>query len=222
MAHYKRISKKTDIKMPDEFLSFWDHVFHFIADNRERLVLPVIGGLVVILAGFGFWYYQIQKSAKSNAELYRVLADLPRPGSSSTATGDQIIEKLKSYDERFGGGEAGRIGRLYRANLLYQKGRFDEAAALYNGIGGNDVAGQLAAINLAAVLTQQGKYTEAAAALEKIRATTMFGESVDYQIARNQEAAGNGAAAKTEYGKFLEKHAGSRSTPEVKDRLAYL
>lgn len=222
MAHYKRISKKTDIKLPDEFLSFWDHVFHFVDDNRDRMMLPVIGGLVILLAGFGFWYFQSQKTAKANVELFRVLAELPRPGSSSKTTGDQIIDKLKTYDAQFGGGESGRIGRLYRANLLYQKGRYDEATALYNNIGGNDAAGQLAAINLAAVSTQQAKYAEAVAALEKIRANTMFGEEVDYQIARNQEAAGNKAAAKTEYGKFLEKHAGSRSAGEVKERIAYL
>lgn len=222
MAHYKRISKKMDVKSPDEFLSFWERVFHFAGDNREKLALPIIGGLVILLAGFGFWYFQTQKTAKANVELYSVLAELPRQGSASKATGEQIIDKLKAYDQQFGGGESGRIGRLYRANLLYQKGRFDEAATLYTGIGGNDAAGQLAAINLAAVLTQQGKYAEAAATLEKIRANSMFGEEVDYQIARNQEAAGNKAAAKTEYGTFLEKHTGSRSASEVKERLAYL
>lgn len=222
MAHYKRIAKKLDVKQPDEFLSFWERVFHYAGENREKLALPVIGGLVIILTGFGFWYFQTQKTAKANVELYSVLAELPRPGSKSTATGEQIIDKLKAYDERFGAGESGRLGRLYRANLLYQKGRYDEATALYNGITGNDTAGQLATINLAAVLTQQGKYAEAIATLEKIRANTMFGESVDYQIARNQEAAGNRAIAKTEYAKFLEKHAGSRSTLEVRERLAYL
>lgn len=222
MAHYNRISKKMDVKTPDEFLTFWDHAFHYVSDNREKLAIPVIAVLVMIMLGFGFWYYQTQKMARASVELYRVLAELPRPGSGSTVTGEQVIEKLKAYDAQFGGSESGRIGRLYRANLLFQKGRYDEAAALYAGIGGTDAAGQLAVINAAAVLTQQGKYADAASALEKIRATTIFSEEVDYQIARNQEAAANKAAAKTEYAKFLEKHPGSFRTNQVKDELAAL
>ncbi|MBI5638182.1 MAG: tetratricopeptide repeat protein [Nitrospinae bacterium] len=211
-----------DVKSPDEFLTFWDHAFHYVSDNRERLALPVIGVLVMIMLGFGFWYYQTRKIAQANVELYRVLAELPRPGSGQTATADQVIDKLKAYDARFGGTGSGRLGRLYRANFLYQKGSFDEAAALYKGIGGNDVTGQFAAINLAAVFTQQGKFADAIATLEKIRATTMFAGEADYQIARNQEAAGNNSAAKAEYAKFLEKHPGSRITAEVKERLARL
>ncbi len=222
MAHYNRIKRELDIKSPDEFLTFWDHAFHYVSDNREKLALPVIAALVMVMLGFGFWYYQSQKMAKANVELYNVLAELPRQGSGVTTPGDQIIDKLKAYDAQFGSGESGRLGRLYRANILYQKGRYDEAAALYTGIGGNDVAGQFAAINLAAVLTQQGKYPEAAAALEKIRAATVFAEEADYQIARNQEAAGNKAAAKAEYTKFLEKHSGSAMTAEARVRLERL
>ena len=222
MAHYNRISKKMDVKTPDEFLTFWDHALHFVSDNRERLMLPIIGGLLMLLLGGGIWYYQDQKAARANVELYRVLDEMPRPGKTSAVTGEQIIDKLKAYDAQFGAGVSGRIGRLYRANFLYQKGRYDEATALYTGLRGEDAIGQLAAINLAAVLTQQGKFAEAAATLEKIRATTMFAEEVDYQIARNQEAAANKAAAKAEYTKFMDKHPGSRITYEVKERLANL
>ncbi len=222
MATYKRITKKLDIKTPDEFLTFWDHAFHYISDNREKLALPVIGLLVAVMLGFGFWYYQSQKLARANAELYHVLAELPRQGSGVTTPGQEIVDKLKAYDAQFGATGSGRIGRLYRANILYQKGNFDDALPLYQGIGGTDAIGQLAAINLSATLTQQGKFADAAAALEKIRATTIFAEEADYQIARNQEAAANKAAAKTEYAKFLDKHPGAFRTAEVRERLASL
>ncbi len=223
MAKYKRITKKMDIKSPDEFLTFWDHTFHYVSDNREKLALPMIGVLVAVMLGFGFWYYQSQKMVRANNELYRVLAELPRQGSGLTVTpSPEIIDKLKAYDAQYGSTESGRIGRLYRANFLYQKGNFDEALPLYQGIGGNDAVGQLATINLSATQTQLGKFADAAGTLEKIRATTIFGEEVDYQIARNEEAAGNKGAAKTEYQKYLDKHPGAFRTAEVRTRLASL
>lgn len=229
MAHYNRITKKMDVKSPDEFLSFWDHAFHYISDNRERLLVPTLVVAVAAMLGSGLWYYQSRKTAKANMELYLALTEKPRPASADkaaapdkAATAQETIEKLKAFDAQYGGTEMGRLGRLYRANILFQNGSYDEAAALYKGIVGGDVAAQRAAINLAAVLTQQKKYAEAVAALEKIRATTIFKEEVDYQIARNQEAAGNKSAAKTEYAKFLETHLGSRIISEVKDRMARL
>lgn len=224
MARYSRITKKMDAKSPDEFLSFWDRAFHYISDNRERLILPTLAAVVAATLGLGLWYYQGQKTGKANAELYRALAELSRPaaGAKKAATPQETIDKLKAFDAQYGGTESGRLGRLYRANLLFQSGSNDEAAALYQGIAGNDVATQRAIINLAAVMTQQKKYAEAAATLEKIRATTIFKEEVDYQIARNQEAAGNKSAAKTEYARFLEKHPSTRMADEVKDRMARL
>ncbi len=222
MARYDRISRKIDVKSPDEFLTFWDHAFHWVADNRDRLLLPVLGGVVAVVLAFGFYYYQTQKEAKANEELYRVLAQLPRQGSGAATTAQEMIEKLKAYDAQFGGGDAGRIGKFYRANILYQKKSFEDAIALYKDVLDGDLLGQYAAINLAAAYTEQGRYADAAATLEKIRATTYFAEEVEYQIARNQEAANNMAAAKAEYQKYLEKHPGSRYSVEAKDRLARL
>ncbi|MBI5178993.1 MAG: tetratricopeptide repeat protein [Nitrospinae bacterium] len=224
MAHYKRIIKKEDVKGPDEFLSFWEHAYFWVVEKKEKLILPVIGFGVAVALVAGFFYYRQQKEVAANRELFNILKELPRQGGAKAVSTDQAVDNLKAFGEKFGATRSGKMGQLYRANILYQKKNFDDAAKAYREVmdGGSDLTAHLACMGLAASLQEQGKYADAVAALDKFRADSVFAEDMDYMAARTLEMAGNMEAAAKEYTKFMEKHSASRLSDDVRERSSRL
>lgn len=218
MARYKRISKKLDIKGPDEFVSFWQHAYDFASVSGEKLLLPVIGVAVAAILGLGFYYYGQQKERTAQVQLYEALKDYPRAGVMSPDAAKKVIEGLADHGRKFPGANITRIGKLYRANALLQSNNPGEAAALYKEVAGDDLPGQLATLNIAVIQRQEGKFADANATLEKLRQSPFFAEEADFQTARNYELMGNAAKAREEYGRFLEKHSGSTYATEAKER----
>lgn len=224
MAHYKRITKRENFKGPDEFIGFWQKAVLWVREKGDALILPALGAAVALALVLGFFFYRQQRVASANRELFNILKDLPRPGAPSSATPEQMADALKSHADKFSGTPSGRIGQLYRANIMCQKKNWDEAANLYRSLmeGGTDVVAQRAGIALANALQEQGKYADAISVLEKIRQTSPFAEETDYAIARNQELNGNKAAAVREYQAFVEKHPASQRAGTARERAAKL
>ncbi len=224
MAHYKRITKKLDIKGPDEFLGFWTRVYFWTQEKKDQLLLPALGLAVAVALAFGFIYYRQQMELSAHRELFEILKDLPRQGAENAATPDTLVGSLKSYSEKYSGTPSGRIAQLYAANILYKKKSLDDAARFYSAVAnsGGGLATQMAALGLARTYQEQGKYADAIATLEKFGKDSPFSEEMDFMAARTHELDGKKEIALKEYNKFAEKYPGSPSAAIAHERAAKL
>ncbi|MBI3793410.1 MAG: tetratricopeptide repeat protein [Nitrospinae bacterium] len=227
MAHYKRITKREDIKGPDEFVGFWTKAYHWIDDRKEEAVKAVVGVVLLVVVIFAAVGYKQNRDARASAELFKILKDAPRVDDDQFANGTgKVQDALKGYVESYGSTRNGRIGLLYEANYVYHDGKSPDAAEkLYKQItdgGQRDFVAQLAALGLASCYQNQGKYDAAVSTLEKFRGDSSFKEEMDFMVAHNFELSKNKEGALKEYKQFLSKYPASKNLNAVKEGIARL
>jgi len=226
VAHYKRIKKKVNLKAPDQFVSFWHRTYNRALENRKKILPPVCGVLLLVLLAGGFFYYRAQKEQSAQRELYSILKDYPRDGAESSGKLEEVIKSLDAFSGRFSGTGAGRVGELYRAHMLFNKGEREEAARLYGEIAesgaSDDLITGMAGLSLARLYQDQGKYADSAETLKKLKADgrTNFSEEVDLLTAHNHELSGEKKAAIEEYRRFLKEYPESTRIPRINEKLS--
>lgn len=225
MAHYKRIKKKENLKEPDQFISFWRRTYNSALENRDKIFLSVGGVFLLVLIAGGFLYYRAQKEQSAQLELYSILKDYPRDGSESSDKKGEVVKFLDAFNKKFSGTGAGRVGELYQAHMLFNKGDFEQAEQLYKTIAKSgatdDLITGMAAVSLARLYQDQAEYSKSTETLKKFRAgrRTNFSEEVDLLTAHNYELNGEKEAAIEEYRDFLKKYPQSVRIPGVNEAL---
>jgi predicted negative regulator of RcsB-dependent stress response len=225
VARYKRITRKEDIKGPDEFVGFWTKAYYWADENKEVLLQSAVGLLLAVFIVAGFFSYRQHREATASRELFNILKDAPKkddPASNETLA--KLETSLASYQEKYGSTHSGRVSLLYRANYLYQSKKYDQAEKLFKEAmeGKNDFVAQLAVLGLATTYENQGKYDAVLSLLDKARKDSFFEEDMDYMTAHNMELAKNNTGALKEYKQFQDKYPGSRKLNSVKESVARL
>ncbi len=122
------VRRKTPLKQ-DEVLTLAQRLFRLAKVHRKPLILAGMC-LALILGGTGIFKYW-QKSRRDAAAA--ALAEV-RPKLDGQALTQEALKDLDKIVSRYRSLPAGREAALYRAHLLYQLSKYEEAAKAYEDL----------------------------------------------------------------------------------------
>ena len=134
MVKGKKITKKK-LKEPDEFITLTQKSLLFIEAHLKKVVSA---GIIIVVVVLGLVFFQIwekKKEAEASQklsvamEVYQRVSSPYREGSPS-----EYKNALGSFDEvikQFPGTSAGNFSLLYKGNIHFKLGEFDEAIKAY-------------------------------------------------------------------------------------------
>ncbi len=130
MAAGKKITKK-QLKQPDEFITFTDQAFRFVASHGRKFAIGGIIVLVVVLSVVLFRYWEYKKEGEADQKLNLALEAyqaVSTPSQEATPAAYRgVLEKLDEIIKGFSGTYAGKLALLYKGSLLIKMSEFDGA-----------------------------------------------------------------------------------------------
>lgn len=163
----KKLTRK-ELLRQDEFLTTMEKIQQFWEEQRNVLIISAVAlvvAVILIVAGISFFNAREAKGAAALSEALRPFhgsvlgqqsptraADDQLQFSSDAEKYQQSISALDGVIDGYGGTEAGRVARLYRAHSLFNLGRYAEALEEYQSFrnaAGNGYLSGLALLNMA-------------------------------------------------------------------------
>lgn len=148
MSKYNR-KQKNPAKQEDEFVSFWHKAFQRIAPYAQRIGVTLATAVVIILVVWGVSSY-LESRTQAAAEQFTIAVKvyeaelLPATGEPPKAKegdppryktekerAEATLAELDKLDKEWGGTKAAKSARLFRGSVLFELGRYDDAAAAY-------------------------------------------------------------------------------------------
>ncbi len=242
MSKYHRKQKKP---AQDEFVDFWTKLYKQIEPYMRAILITVGSGVVVWFLVFGIsgWREGKREAAAEqfgkavriyDAEL--VTDDSAPKGEEETPRfktekerADATFAALDELDKKWSGSDAAENARVFRAGVLFDLGRFDEAAAMYRKfletLKGRDVPlAALAKEGLGLCLEAQGKLDEALTAYQQLEPASgdFYRDRALYAQARIYQRKGDKDKARAMYQQILTKTPQTLLKDEIQTRLAVL
>jgi tetratricopeptide (TPR) repeat protein len=242
MSKYHRKQKKP---AQDEFVDFWTKLFRRI-EPYMRAILITIGSAVAVwflVYGISGWMeHKAQAAAEQFGHAVKIYdADLSTDENSPKGEeeiprfktekerADATFAALDELDKKWSGSDVAKSARVFRAGVLYDLGRFDEAAATYkkflDEVRGRDVPlAAMAQEGLGLCLEAQGKLDEALAAFQALEPShgDFYRDRALYAQARIYQRKGDKEKAKGIYQQILTKTPQTLLKDEIQSRLASL
>jgi tetratricopeptide (TPR) repeat protein len=147
MSKYNR---KQRTPKEDEFVSFWAHAYKRLEPYFSALGITLATALVIIFAVWGItahYEHKAQNAAEMFGRAVKIYdADLLAEGAppppeneenpvprfkTAKERAEAALAELDKLDSSFGGSDVAREARLFRAGVLYDQQRFDDAAQAY-------------------------------------------------------------------------------------------
>ena len=219
----KRIPRRGTALEPEEVLTWMQQLLAF-AKHYQKWIMA--GTLAVVLAAAAVQvnaYLKRSRQAEAAQALAQVRPKLDRPEEAAAAT-QALADLVKKYP----GTPAAREAALYRAHLLYQGGKYEEAGRAYEelaaGLAGEPGLSALVTESLSYCYEAQGKYPDAARVLKPLadQAGGAFQGEVWRRLAYLHEKAGNSEEARRYWGELLKKPPVPAMVPYIKEKLAGL
>ena len=160
-----RSRKRALVDNPPEFLSLQLRLLQYLKDYWPWAV----AGLGVLFLGLVVWgvvtQFQSRRNAQAGAAMAALTPQLTRPAAAA--------ETLKSLDKLikdYPGTAAAREAAIYRAHLLYQMGKYGDAAKAYAALRQSLGSGweALTGESLSYCYEAQGDFRQAAQALKAV------------------------------------------------------
>jgi tetratricopeptide (TPR) repeat protein len=193
MSKYTR--KKNRGNAPqDEFVSFWDKLFAKAAPYANAIGITALTAMGIIVAVWAVTWFLERKSQGATEAFGRAVkiyeAELITDDKAPPASDDEnpvprfktdkeraqaTLAQLDELDKKYGRAATAREAELFRAGVLFDQGRFDDARAAYGKIVDEKLAtplGLLAREGLGLVDEQQGKLDEALTEYQKLEPKT--------------------------------------------------
>ena len=126
----KRVTRKQLLKEPDEFITFSSKLFRFASKNQKYLQWGGIICVLIILSIALYNYISIQNEKNALQMLGSAMA-------SDTVSGDNLKsdpktkEQFENLIDKFPGTDAGKIGKVFYANICFKEGEYDRAITFY-------------------------------------------------------------------------------------------
>jgi len=148
MSKYNR-KQKNPAKQEDEFVSFWQKAFQQIAPYAQRIGVTVATAVAILFVVWGVstWLeHRTQAAAEQfstavkvyEAELLPASGDPPKTKEgdpprfkTEKERADAALAELDKLDKEYGGTKAAKSARLIRGAILFDLGRYDDAAQAY-------------------------------------------------------------------------------------------
>lgn len=135
MTKTKKIIKKK-LKEPDEFISFTEKTYQFIAHHSKSIAM---GGIIVLLLVLSLFFYQRweAKNEGQASQFFNLAVETYQMVSAPSREGliqeyKNILGKFNEVIEKFPRTSYGQLSVLYQGNLHLRLGDFEEAIQSYN------------------------------------------------------------------------------------------
>jgi len=135
VAAAKKKSRKELLKEPDVVLTWSTRLLALATAYKNAILIGLIGLLAAAALFSGYRYYVHRQEAQAGALLEEALAKHERLRSSGTAAAVQgVADDFQRILAAYGSRSNGDAARLVYANLLYEAGDFEKAAAHYRAL----------------------------------------------------------------------------------------
>jgi predicted negative regulator of RcsB-dependent stress response len=243
MSKYTR--KQSQAKPQDEFVGFWDKLFHKAAPYANAIGITALTAVVLIGAVWGVTAYLEHKSQAATEAFGRAVkiyeADLSSDESpvksdeenpiprfkTAKERADATLAELDGFDQKYGHSSTAREAQLFRAGVLFDQGRLDEAGRIYTHLvseAGVPPLSVLAKEGLGLVDEQQGKLDDALKLYRELEPKTgdFFRDRALWDQARVLQKKGDKAGAAAKLKELTEKTPTSPLKDEAQNLMAQL
>ena len=202
----KRKPRRRGLQEPEEILSVFQQSLNYI---RPYLKWLILGGVILILGLLGwsgYSYLQHSRESRAQAALEQVRPQLSQPDQAASA-----IKALDVLIRDYPATRAAQMGRLYKGHLLYQTGKYADAARTYeelrSALGNQDPYGwsRFVTENLSYCYEAQGDYAKAAQILKPLvdQASGNYQSVLLARLAFLYDQAGNREEARSVWQRLL-------------------
>lgn len=134
MVKGKKITRR-QIKQPDEFISTTEHLLLFVRDHSKKIAVGV-GIIGVIVAAFVlFRVWEEKKENEASQRLNLAMETVQRVNSpyreGSPVEYKNALSKMDDIVKAFPKTSSGMFALLYKGNIHFKLGEFDEAIKAY-------------------------------------------------------------------------------------------
>ena len=143
----------------------------FFEQHRTAVIAAVVGVVVLVAAVLGYQAYQANKSEEAQQLLGAVLNDYQAGNFEAALDGADGRPGLLAIAEDYGSTPTGEQATFLAADALFQLGRTDEAAAMFEDYSGEGLFEASALAGRAAIAEQAGDNAEAARLYEQAAQT---------------------------------------------------
>ncbi|MBD2702554.1 tetratricopeptide repeat protein [Spirosoma sp. BT702] len=153
---------------PDALAGQFERAEDFFDQNRN-IVLGVLGGIVLLVAGFfGYRYYVSTQDETAQTEMFSAVYQLEADSLKKALNGDGKTAGLLSVAENYGSTPGGNLAEFYAGLALLKQGKYDEAITHLNDFSSSDLLVQARAYALIGDANMEKKsYEEAASYYRK-------------------------------------------------------
>jgi predicted negative regulator of RcsB-dependent stress response len=242
MSKYNR---KQRTPKEDEFVSFWARVFQRVEPYFGTIGVTLATAFVIVLAVWGFSAWREHKAEAAAEQFGRavkiydadLLGDTPAPKSdeenpvprfkTAKERAEATLAELDRLDKEFAG-SISKDAILFRAGVLYDLGRFDDAEQTYrkflDSAKANEAMSAVAREGVGLSFEMRGKLDEALAEYQKIDPKTgdFYRDRAVYDQARVYIKKGDKKKAADLYRSVLAKMPSSGMREEIQNQLADL
>jgi predicted negative regulator of RcsB-dependent stress response len=216
---HRRISRK-ELKQPDEFITIFDQIGDFIADNALQVVIGAVIVVVAIAAAFAFSFYEQHQRGIVSGQFYGAINAL---GDKRYAEAEQGFSRLA---EQSPNSQLGHLAQFYLASTYLAenepaKARDALQAFLQNG--GETLFRQMALTQLGVTDEELGAYGNAHIAY--VEAAQLDGPEkarAEVGVARTLALQGDHQGAIRAYQRFLTENPFAQQRVEVIEALAQM
>jgi tetratricopeptide (TPR) repeat protein len=147
MSKYTRKQRK---EPEDQFISFWQRLFNKVEPYARAIAISLGTALVLVIAVWGISQY-LEHRAEQATEAFGRAVDIyeaelytgdtpPKPEpednpiprfKTAKERADATLAELEGFDKRYGSSSMAHDAVLFRAGVLYDQSRFDDAIAAY-------------------------------------------------------------------------------------------
>ena len=211
--------KRSFVDQPPELLSMQLRLLQYLKDYWKWVAV----GLVVVFIGLAAWgvtaRLQSRRQEQAGAAMARVA-----PLVSNPSTAGEALRDLNKILKDFPGTPTAREASLLRAHLLYQTGKYAEAAKAYEALAQGPASdwSTLITESLSYCYEAQGDYRKAAQTLEPLvgKTTGPLESEINRRLAMLLEKAGEPQQAAKYWRKLLDKPPAQSLVPYLKEKLA--
>ena len=247
MSKYNRKKENPAVATTDEFVGFWQKTFERVRPFARAIGWSLAGFVVVAGAGTVAANYLAHRTEGASEQFSRVtrIYELDLVGAEPTADGakdkdqsDALLPHYKTAKERAEGTlaevdklppAAAKNARLFRAGVLYDLERWEEARAAY-ALAAEGASVEIAVVareGVALCLEQLGKLDDAIAAYDKVapkddQATEFYRDRALMGLGRLYEKKGDKPAAIERYKELTSHHSTSPLRDDAQHRLTVL
>jgi predicted negative regulator of RcsB-dependent stress response len=243
MSKYTR--KQSQNKPQDEFVGFWDKLFHKAAPYANAIGITALTAAVLIGAVWGVTSYLEHKTQAATEAFGKAIklyeADLitdenpvktdeenPTPRfKTDKERADATLAELDKFDQQYGHSETAREAQLFRAGVLFDQARLDDAGKIYGRLVDEKVGAPLTVLakeGLGLVDEQQGKLDDALKIYRELEPKTgdFFRDRALWDQARVLQKKGDKKQATAKLKELTEKMPTSPLKDEAQNLMAQL